>query len=791
MVGSMLHRKLLRDIRSTWGRFLAVAAVAMCAVVVFVSFRTTYYSLQLSRDVYYAQHRFADFFVTLEKAPESALRDVEAIPGVWRVRGRIVKDVPLHVPGNDGAVVGRVISMPLQRRGLINDIHIVSGSYFPGAAAEEVIVNERFCEANRLKIGDTFEATVNERRETLRVVGTAYSPEYVYALRSPQQFGPDDRNFAIVFARESFVEDAFDMTNAFNDVVGLLRPDADVDDVLDRIKERLDSYGVYQKYARKDQLSNNYLDQEMVQLRNSALVLPLIFLLIASQVINILIRRMTELQRTQIGLLCALGYSKARIALHYCTYAVAIGVLGAAVGTVIGFWLASAFTEMYNAFFRFPSLEARFRLDVVAAAFGLSAGVCAAGAVRSAWRVLKLQPALAIRPQAPSTGPPVHRSALAGLWAHVPLMWRIAIRTTLRSKGRAAFTIVGVAVSTVILILGMSSSDMFDYIIDYQFGKVDVADTHLDFRIERPLSAVHEVSKVQGVRRAEGIFQFGADVMNDWRKKTVLVMGLPADSRLYIVRDQHGRPVRLPDDGLIIPERLARIMALRRGDNLLLDPYLRDIDERPARVAAVVKQYLGLTVFATRDYLNQVMGQARTVNGALVLAHPGQLAAATDELNDVPAIIAITNTRAVLRGLQETTADMSRVSTGVLTMFAGIIAFAVVYNSASVTIAEQARDLACLRGLGYDSEDVASIGTNSIMPLGLLGALLGLPLGNLMWHGLARAWETDLYRLPVVIRARTYIVAAGLVLVFQLIARWACRRRIYRLDIVRTLKSRE
>jgi len=430
MVGSMLTRKLRRDIRATIGRFAAVTAVVLCAVVVFVAFQTAYFSLQLSRDAYYDRYRFADAFVHLERAPDSAIADVESIRGVWQAQGRIVQDIPLDVEGNDGSVVGRMISMPDDRKGLINDIHIVSGSYFPGAAAEEVIANVRFCEANNLRVGDTIEATINERTETLRIVGTAYSPEYVYALRTPQQFAPNDRNFAILFARESFVEDAFDMTSAFNDMVALLRPGANLDDVLDRIEEKLDSYGVYQKYGRKDQLSNRYLCEEMTGLRTSALVLPLVFLLVAAMVINVLMRRMTELQRTQIGLLCALGYSKLRVALHYTAYAVAIGALGAAGGLALGYLLASYLTNMYNMFFRFPSLRTQFRPAVLFFSFALSTGMCASGAARSSMRILRLEPALAIRPQAPGSSRSIHRSRLSALWSHVPLLWRITTHRT-------------------------------------------------------------------------------------------------------------------------------------------------------------------------------------------------------------------------------------------------------------------------------------------------------------------------------------------------------------------------
>lgn len=791
MVGGMLFRKLLRDIGQTAGQFAAVAAVVACAIVVFVSLRSAYQSLQLSRSTYYDSYRFADFFVHLERAPESALHDVSTIPGVMQVRGRIVKDVPLEVDGNDEAAFGRIISMPDRRDGLINDIHIVSGSYFPGAAATEVIVNERFCYANELQVGDTFEATINERQETLRIVGTAYSPEYVYAISSPQQFAPNDRGFAIIFARESFAEDAFNMTNAFNDLVGLLRPGASVEGVLNEIDERLEQYGVYHKYGRDRQLSNHYLSEEMKGLRNSTLVTPLIFLLVAAVAIHVLLRRMTELQRTQIGLLCALGFSKARVLGHYVYYALAVAVAGAVPGTLLGYLLAAKWTEMYNLFFRFPFLYTRFSPSVVLQAFALSGGMCVMGAARSAWRVLRVQPAVAIRPQAAASARSVHEGALGFVWARMPLAWRISTRNTLRAWHRSAFTLMGVALAVVILLIGMSMTDWMDYIMHYQFDLVDRSDMHVDFVSERRHAAVLDVASLQGVQRAEGILQFGAELRNGWRKKTVLVLGLPADGRLYRIYDTEGRRVPLPDDGLVVPKRLARALRLSKGASVLMEPYLKDKDERLAKVRAVVDQYIGVTVCATQEFLAELLGEAGAVNGTLIRSEPGALLTLTAELEDVPGVKSATDTGAILGGFEETVSDLMRVSTFVLGLFAAIIAFAVIYNSSTVSIAEQERDLACMCSLGYERETVAQVATNDIMPLGLLGTAIGLPLGVLVCHGLSRLYETDLYKLPVVIQPATYATVVATVLVFQLVARWVCRRRVYRIDIVRRLKTLE
>jgi putative ABC transport system permease protein len=791
MVGDMLTRKLLRDIRQTAGQFAAVAAVVFCGVSVFVSQRAAYVSLLLSRDTYYEQYRFADFFVHLEKAPESALRDVESIPGVLQGRGRIVKDVPLDVPGNDGAVVGRIISMPPRRDGLINDIYIVTGSYFPGAAATEVIVNHPFCAANGLRVGDTFQATMNERKETLRIVGTAYSPEYVYAIRTPQQFAPDDRNFAVIFARRKFVEDAFNMTNAFNDLSGLLRPGANVNAVLDQAKERLKAYGVYHKYGRDLQISNHYLSQEMEGLRTSSMVTPLIFLGVAALVIHVLLRRMTELQRTQIGVLCALGFSRLRIIRHYVAYAVGVGLAGGLPGIAAGYLLAAWMTRFYNEFFRFPRLYVRVSPGVAVGALALSGGLCALGALRSARRILRLEPAVAVRPQAPAGGRPVHAGAFEGLWVRLPLTWRISLRNSLRTRNRAIFTVAGVALATAILVLGLAMMDWFDFIIAYQFGLVDRSDLRVDFAAEQPDAAALELASVPGVDRAEGIIQFGAELRNGWHKKTVLVVGLPADSRLYRLHDAAGRYVAPPPEGLVLPERAARELGLSVGSTVYMDPYLKGKDERPISVRALTDEYVGLSVYATKDFLARWLGEGPFLNGALIAAATPAHAVLADRLDDMPGVQSVTATGDVLGGFQDTVRDMMNVATIVLTVFAGTIAFAVIYNSSSVTIAEQERDLACMHSLGYDRESVAQVATNDIMPLGILGTLAGLPLGVLACHGLARLYETDLYKLPVVIAPGTMVGIVALVLTFQLVARWACRRRVYRIDVVRRLKTME
>jgi putative ABC transport system permease protein len=320
---------------------------------------------------------------------------------------------------------------------------------------------------------------------------------------------------------------------------------------------------------------------------------------------------------------------------------------------------------------------------------------------------------------------------------------------------------------------------------------VDRSDVRVDFATERPESAVLEIEKMESVRRAEGILQAGGELSNGWRKKWVVIMGLPRNSRLYHVYDTEERRIHMPRDGLLVPERVARQVALSRGASPVLDPYVRDTEDLRVAVRGTAEQYQGVELYADRHYLARALGEGDIVTGALATVDRPRIQQVMDRLDDLPGVMAVTSARTMLEGIQQEVADMMNIAAVIQTIAAGVIAFAVIYNAASVSISEQERDLACLRSLGYEPADVADIATNDIMPLGLVGIALGLPLAYLACLGIADAYETDLYKLPVIVSAVTYGRAVIQAMVFLVVARWISRRRVRRIDIVRRLKTRE
>ena len=367
----VLDRKLLRNLQASKGRAIAVATVILCGVASFVCVLSAHRSLKLTRDTYYEDYRFADFWVPLERAPARVAHKVEALPGVRRVQGRIVKDVNLEVAGKAESCTGRIITLPERRGAAINDIHLVSGRYFSPGVMNEVILSDRFARENRLKIGDRVQATMNDKKQQLRIIGTALSPEYVYMIRNVSEFLPNPDRFAILWVPQDFGEMALGMQEAYNEIVGFLEPTADVDAVLERIEDVLEPYGALAAIHRRDQLSNRYLSDEIKGLGVSARITPAIFLGIAAMILMVMLDRVVQRERTSIGVFKAYGYSNLAIGGHYVKFALLLSIVGGLVGFLGGHWLGRALVKLYVEFYQFPVLQHRFYPQILVISLGM------------------------------------------------------------------------------------------------------------------------------------------------------------------------------------------------------------------------------------------------------------------------------------------------------------------------------------------------------------------------------------------------------------------------------------
>ena len=239
---SSLDRKLFRDLWRMRGQVLAIALVMACGIATVVLSAGTLRSVLETRDAYYERYRFADVFAQAERAQQSLARRLASIHGVAGVETRIAQDVILDMPLVAEPVRGRVISLPEGRRPRLNDVALRSGRDLEPGATDEILVNEAFAIAHGLAPGDSLVANLNGHQRTLRIVGIALSPEFVYAL-APGALVPDNRRFGVLWMGEEAAAAAFDLDGAFNDVSLSLTRGASEPAVIDAVDD-LDRRGL-------------------------------------------------------------------------------------------------------------------------------------------------------------------------------------------------------------------------------------------------------------------------------------------------------------------------------------------------------------------------------------------------------------------------------------------------------------------------------------------------------------------------------------------------------------------
>jgi putative ABC transport system permease protein len=788
----VLNRKLRRDLRTSKGQAVAVMAVILLGVASFVSMMACHRNLRLTQEAYYERYRLADFWVPVERAPAGAVRDLEALPGLLRAQGRLVKDVTLDVPGVREPITGRLISLPVGANLPINDVHLVTGRPLSPGVRNEVIVNDRFARGNRLTVGDRLWATMNDRKQPLVIVGTALSPEYIYAIRDPRDLLPNPARFGILWVSTDFAEMALDLQQARNEFVGFIDPHADPKAVADRIERLLKPYGAVTVILRKDQLSNFFLSNEIDQLRQSAQVVPPVFLGIAAMVLLIMLDRIVQRDRTEIGVFKACGYATWEMGWHYLKFAALVAGCGGLLGALGGHWLAGVFMGMYVQIFEFPILRHGMYPDLVAGALLLSLTAGAAGATFALARVVRIQPALAMRPAAPKPGRRVLLERFAFLWRRIDFTGKTVIRNLSRYRVRSAVTVFGIICATAILLMGGFYKDCVDLMLANQFEVLERQDMTLSLQTERGTGALYEAQRLPGVRRAEPVLNYPFTLESAWRSKDVMITGVEPTGRLMGLVDLAGRPIDVGERGLVLDEHLAETLGVQPGDVLTATP-LRGRVTRAAQVPvhAVVQQYIGEGAYMNLRAVSRLLDEPYALNAVLLAVEPGAEAALDRRLKDLPAVAAVGRKRETQRQIEATMVQSLLSTILVFTVFAGVIAFAIIYNSTVISLGERVRELASLRVLGFRLGEIERLVYDENAILSAAGVAVGLPVGALLCRAMVKAFEVAQFRMPFVIYPRTYVIVAAVMALFVLIANLAVRRRIHRLNMVEVLKARE
>ncbi len=556
--------------------------------------------------------------------------------------------------------------------------------------------------------------------------------------------------------------------------------------------------------SRKTNMGIAGYGQDSQRISNLADVFPIIFFLVAALACLTTMTRMVEEQRTQIGSMKALGFSYVAISIKYIGYAFAASFIGGMIGLQFGKLIPMVIANAFNIMYVMPPLEFKFMPDVNVTAV-LAAVVCTTGAALWACgSTLVAAPAALMRPKAPRAGKRVFLEHIGPLWRSLNFTWKVTMRNLLRYKRRFWMTVIGIGGCTALIVTGFGLHNSIFDILDKQFDEISLYDVSVGFEEE-----VEDEDRLNVYRYLDETMEIDRwlpchNEMVDSSSETAVENGVTIfainhleelDAFVDMRHRLNSEEVVLPDDGVIITEKLSELLDLEVGDMITLDGERR-VD---VPIADISENYVQHYIYMTKPYYESVF-QAEADDNVVLFAYTDESKGASSE-DAISQQISTTMmemegvaTFSRIAALRETfTESMVSIDYAVIIVIvaAAVLAFVVLYNLTNINITERTRELATLKVLGfYDGETSAYVYRENIF-LTVFGIMMGLVMGRFLHSWLILTVEVNQVMFGRTAPAYAYVYAALLTVLFSAIVNVAAHFKLKKVDMVESLKTVE
>jgi putative ABC transport system permease protein len=627
------------------------------------------------------------------------------------------------------------------------------------------------------------------KQRTVRVVGIVRSPEYVFSI-NVGELAPDPARFGVLYMTRKALDHTFRMQGAFNDVALTLAPGVEARAVVDELDRMLDRYGGTGAYLQDKQASNYALNGELEQLRGMSTVLPIIFVLVAALLVNVVMSRLVHLQRPEIAALKALGYGDAAIGGHFLQFVLWIVGFGTVVGVGVGAYLCRRMLLMYARYFKLPQLELSLSASGLLLTVAFCGACAVAGAMQAVLAATRLPPAEAMRPPAPAH---YRRTFLdrtrLGVWFGPGI--QMVLRELEQKPWRPLLSAIAIASSIGLMVIGAWYYDSIEHLMRTQFHQAMREDWMVAFTQARPAGAIAELAHLPGVLQAEGLRTLPVRFRVGHHTRDAMLFGYPHDSELRRLRDGSARLAPLPPDGVVLTDVLADRLGVKLGETVGIESHEGQRLKRSIVVSGLVSEAFGQQGHMDLAALERLFGEQNQRSLALLRVDPAFTETLQTRLKDLPYVGGVTGRVDILEHFKAQSGAMIITVSLIIMLFAATITVGVVYNNARIALSTRARDLASLRVLGFTRAEISSVLLTEMSIPVLLAIVPGFFLGHWFVLLLAGTVDPETYRLPIVIEPRAYAASALVALLASACSALLVRRRLDQLDLIGVLKTRE
>ena len=542
--------------------------------------------------------------------------------------------------------------------------------------------------------------------------------------------------------------------------------------------------------------------QDTDRVANLAEVFPVVFFLVAALISLTTMSRMVEEQRVEIGTLKALGYSKRQIASKYLIYASLATVIGGIIGIFVGFnFLPKVIANMYAMVYDVPEVILEFNTNIAIIGMGIAV-LCTVGATMyTCIKELRNEPAILMKPKAPKPGKRVFLEKVSFIWQHMNFTAKVTARNLFRYKKRFLMTIIGVCGCTALIVSGFGLRDAISNMIPMQFGEIDKYNLSITLKEEKYgdelVELENNILENEEIETTLGVNTQSVKIAKDDNNQQIQLI-VPSDvnklSEFITLRDRKNQDDTyvLDSTGVVISEKLASLLNIKKGDTILLEN--ADGIRKDVKISKITENYILHYIYMSPELYNSTFNTR--IESNVILAKTVDTNGISEEnlgkklLNDSKNIsgVAFTSTS---QDMFKTVMDNMDMVVWILIIAAGLLALVVLYSLLNANISERIRELATIKVLGfYDKEVYSYIGRETII-LTIIGILVGLFGGYFLTMYILKTCEIDITMFDPNVKMLSYIWGILITVFFAIIVNIITYFSLKKIDMIESLKSVE
>lgn len=550
--------------------------------------------------------------------------------------------------------------------------------------------------------------------------------------------------------------------------------------------------------GRSENIGYETYRQDSERIDKIGKVFPMIFFLVAALVSLTTMTRMVQEKRIEIGTLKALGYSRFAIVSHYLIYSVSASLIGSIIGVSIGFKLfPKLIMDAYMSLYSIPYSVTPYDLRLALVSSLIAILFTASAAILATLDELREAPASLMRPKPPKAGKMILLERVSAVWKRLSFTEKVTARNIFRYKQRLFMTIFGIAACTALMISGFGLKESIIGATERQFSTIFKYDMQVNFNenvrqeywqdIKNKLSKDYNIESAMPAYTKNSSVKYGDSENQDAH---LVVPEEKTDFNKYVELTMKGRNLTLNDEGVIITEKLSRIINKNIGDIIPININGVVVE---AKISDITENYIQHYIYMGPDLYEKLTGQKLYYNNMYGIlkskeeTEENKTASIIKEIKEVNSVSFKKNIHV------DYNKSMKSINSVVLILIisAGVLAFVVIYNLTNINISERKRELATIKLLGFFNNELASYVYRENVILTIIGSLLGIPFGKLLTSYIIYTVETNVIMFLNKISIQYFIYSLFLTILFSVIVNLAMYNKFDKIDMIESLKSAE